>query len=216
MIERVTHKKFYKRALEIFMEEYRKNIERKAEFSVALSGGNTPKPLFKLLAKEGIKWEKVYIFMVDERYLPVGHSESNYGSLYKNLINKIEIPHNNVKYIKHMESLEESRTEYQFELEEFFRKKERGFDLIILGMGVDGHTASLFPDNMDLEEAVVPSLESDYHRYSRISLGINTINECSKKLFLLTKEKKEILEKLAEGDYPASRVRGDILYLLEE
>ena len=63
MIEKVGHRKFYSRALEIFMEEYRKNTERKGEFTVALSGGNTPKPLFRLLAKERIDWEKIHIFM---------------------------------------------------------------------------------------------------------------------------------------------------------
>ena len=144
------------------------------------------------------------------------HPESNYGNLYRELLRRIEIPHDNVKYIKHLESMECSRIEYQFELEEFFRERGKGFDLVILGMGKDGHTASLFPDNVDIEEMVVPSLKSDNHEYSRISLGMDTINDCSKKMFLLTKEKKEILKKIPEGKYPASRVTGDVLYLLEE
>jgi len=216
MIERIRHRDFYTRALEIFLGEYRKNIEEKGEFSVALSGGNTPKPLFKLLAKEEIEWKKVHIFMVDERHLPLDHPESNYGNLSKYLISKIEIPHGNVNHVKPMGSMENCRTQYQFQLEKFFRKRGRGFDLIILGMGTDGHTASLFPDNIDLTESVVPSMESDYHRYSRLSLGIGVINDCRRKLFLLGKEKKEILEKLPGEDYPASRVEGDIIYLLEE
>lgn len=216
MVERIGHRKFYERALEIFMEEYRRSIEERGEFTVALSGGDTPKPLFKLLAKADIEWRRVYIFMVDERYLPPEDPESNYGNLWRTLLSRIEIPSGNIRYVKHFESLEKSKREYEFEVEKFFRKHGRGFDLILLGMGEDGHTASLFPDNIDLPGRVVPSVECDYHRYSRISLGIDTINRCRKKVFLLTRKKEEILIKVLEGGYPASRVEGNVTYLLEE
>ncbi len=215
MVERVGHRKFYGRALEIFLEEYEGAIEERGEFSVAFSGGNTPKPLFKLLSKADLDWSRVHIFMVDERYLPPEDPESNYGNLWRTLLSRIEIPAENIRYIKHLGSLEESRRAYEFEVEEFFQGRERGFDLILLGMGEDGHTASLFPDNIDLNRSVVPSVESDYHRYSRVSLGINTINQCRRKVFLLTKKKEGILRNIHEGDYPASRVEGKITYLLE-
>ena len=216
MIERVKHRNFYNRALEIFMDEYRRNIKEKGEFSVALSGGNTPKPLFKLLAEEEIEWKRVHLFMVDERYLPTDHEHSNYGNLCSSLIDRVDIPHKNVKYIKHLATLEESRTEYQYEVEKFFRENGEGFDLILLGMGEDGHTASLFPDNINMTETVVPSLESDYHKYSRISLGIECINKCRKKVFLLGKNKGKVLEELEHIKYPASYVVGNITCLLEE
>lgn len=215
MVERIGHRKFYGRALEIFLEEYRRAVEYRGEFSVALSGGSTPKPLFKLLAKADIEWRRVHIFMVDERFLPPEDPESNYGNLWRTLLSRVEIPHGNIRYVKHLGSLEKSKREYEFEVEKFFQKHGRGFDLILLGMGEDGHTASLFPDNIDFPGSVVPSVESDYHRYSRISLGIDTINQCRRKVFLLTKEKEEILNEIQEGGYPASRVEGDITYLLE-
>lgn len=214
-IERVSHKNFYSRALELFIEEYKKSIEEKGIFNVAFSGGNTPVPLFKLLAKESIEWDKVHIFMVDERYLPISDPNSNYGNLYESFISKIDIPSKNIKFIKHLESIEDSRETYQYELDEYFKGSKKSFDLIILGMGTDGHTASLFPDSIELEGDVVPSLESDYHKYSRISLGLTPINNSRKKIFLLTKDKKDTLDELYEKAYPASKVTGDITFLLE-
>lgn len=215
IVERVSHKNFYSRALELFIEEYIKSIEKKDIFNVALSGGNTPVPLFKLLAKEKIEWDKVHIFMVDERYLPINDPNSNYGNLYENFISKIDIPSKNIKFIKHLESVEDSRETYQYELDEYFKDSKKGFDLIILGMGTDGHTASLFPDSIKLDGDVVPSLESDYHKYSRISLGLTPINNSTKKIFLLTKDKEATLDELYEKSYPASKVTGDIIFLLE-
>lgn len=213
-IERVKHKKFYQRALEIFLEEYNSTIEEKDVFNIALSGGNTPVPLFRLMAKEDIDWSKVHIFMVDERYLPVDDPDSNYGNLCDTLLSKIDIPPSNIKYIKHLESLEESRRTYQYELDQYFEGK-KAFDLVLLGMGTDGHTASLFPDSVELTEEVVPSPESDYHKYSRISLGLEPINNSKKKVFLLTKDKEETLEELYEKGYPASKITGNITFLLE-
>ncbi len=214
-IERVSHKDFYNRALEIFLEEYTKSIDERGVFNVALSGGNTPVPLFKLLAKENIEWDKVHIFMVDERYIPLDDPDSNYGNLYETFISKIDIPSSNIKYIKHLESLEESRRVYQYELDEYFGKETKSFDLIILGMGTDGHTASLFPDSIDLTEEVVPSVESDYHKYGRVSLGLSLVNNSKKKVFLLTKDKEKTLMELDTVNYPASKVTGDITFLLE-
>lgn len=215
MIEKVKHRSFYTRALEIFMEEYRQNLEEKGEFSVAFSGGNTPKPLFGMIAREDVDWSRVHVFIVDERYLPPDHKDSNYNHLYEELLSKVDIPPKNVRYVKHMESLEMSRLEYQYEVEKFFREKGEGFDLILLGMGIDGHTASLFPDNIHMEDLVVPSLEGDTHKYSRISMGIECINKCRKKVFLLGKNKKEVLEELGHIRYPAAYVKGDVRFVLE-
>jgi len=214
-IERVERKRFYKRALEIFLEEYNSSIEKKGHFNIALSGGNTPVPLFKLMAKEKVDWRKVHIFMVDERYLPIDDPDSNYGNLCETLLSKIDIPSGNVKYIKHFESLEESCRVYQYELDQYFKGK-KAFDLVLLGMGTDGHTASLFPDSVELGEEVVPSPESDYHKYSRISLGLEPINNSKKQVFLLTKDKEETLEELYDRGYPASRITGNIIFLLEK
>lgn len=214
-IESVSHKDFYNRALELFIEEYKVSIEEKDVFNVALSGGNTPVPLFKLLTDTEIEWNKVHIFMVDERYLPIDDPDSNYGNLYESFISKIDIPAKNIKFIKHLESIENSRKAYQYELDEYFKDSKKAFDLIILGMGTDGHTASLFPDSIKLDGDVVPSLESDYHRYSRISLGLTPINNSRKKVFLLTKDKEDTLDELYEKGYPASKVTGDITFLLE-
>ncbi len=207
----------FDKAFEIFMEEYKKSVENSGTFSVAFSGGTTPEGLFKRLVKGDINWKNVNLFMVDERYLPPDHPDSNYKLLWDNLLSKVKIPPSNVRSIKHMGSLEESRLEYGKEVEEFIEGKEYSFDFIILGMGNDGHTASLFADNFKMDGNVVPSLESDLHKYNRISLGLKVINRCRKKLFLLKKDKKDILENVLKGgECPASNVNGDIIYLIEK
>lgn len=106
------------------MEEYKNYLSEKGSFSVALSGGNTPKELFKRLVKMEINWENVEIFMVDERYLPPTHVDSNNRLLWDNLFSKINIPIENIKTIKYMESLEISRLEYEKEVEDFIKGKK--------------------------------------------------------------------------------------------
>jgi len=217
VIKTRNEKDLFDRSAEIFMKEYKNYLSEKGSFSVALSGGNTPKELFKRLVKMEINWENVKIFMVDERYLPPTHVDSNNRLLWDNLFSKINIPIENIKTIKYMESLEISRLEYEKEVEDFIKGKKKSFDFIVLGMGKDGHTASLFSDNLDMEGTVVPSLEGKDHKYNRISLGLGVINSCRKKLFILKNDKKEILELVLSGKkFPASFVKGNVIYIINE
>ncbi|WP_320048035.1 6-phosphogluconolactonase [uncultured Ilyobacter sp.] len=218
MVIKTRHEKeLFDKAAEIFIEEYKSSISEKGRFSVALSGGSTPKELFKRLVKMQINWKNVDIFMVDERYLPPNHADSNYRLLWDNLFSRINIPIENLRTIKYMESLEISRMEYEKEVEDFIKGKKNSFDLIVLGMGRDGHTASLFYDNLEMTGTVVPSLESKYHKYNRISLGLGVINSCRKKMFILKNDKKEILKLVLSGkEHPASFVIKNVIYIINE
>jgi len=139
-------------------------IAEKDLFTVALSGGSTPKHLFKLLStpeySKQLNWSKVHIFWGDDRCVPPDHDDSNYKAANDLLLSKIEIPESNIHRVKgELASPSEIADQYEQEIRNLFDcgSKESQtfpcFDLIILGMGNDGHTASLFPDNKSgLEE----------------------------------------------------------------
>ncbi|WP_319200164.1 6-phosphogluconolactonase [uncultured Ilyobacter sp.] len=217
VIKTRNEKELFDKAAEVFVEEYKNSLAEKGRFSVALSGGTTPKELFKRLINMEINWKNVDIFMVDERYLPPNHLDSNYRLLWDDFFSKINIPIENLRTIKYMESLEISRLEYEKEVKDFIKDKKNSFDLIVLGMGKDGHTASLFSDNLEMSGDVVPSLEGREHNYNRISLGLGVINRCRKKMFILKNDKKEILKLvLSGGKYPASFVVNNVMYIINE
>ncbi len=216
MVERIGGENFYKRALDIFLEEYTKALKLKNRFSVALPGGETPKKLYELLVKEKLDWSKIDVFIVDERDLSLDHEDSNYNNIYNNLISKVDIPKVNFKHVRRFETLENSRLEYEYIVKKYFAENTEGFDLIILGMGKDGHIASIFPDNLELDSIVVPSLESSFHKYNRVSLGIKAINLCRRKLILLGKNKKDVINRIADPTSSVFYLRGEIVLLLED
>lgn len=126
---------------------------QKGTYNIALSGGNTPKKLFDELARDyadKIPWDKINIFFVDERFVPHDHPESNYGMTRKHLIDKINIPAGNVFPMVNSNDSEEEPNDYARFI---FAKVPQQFgvprfNLILLGMGEDGHTASIFPDQI--------------------------------------------------------------------
>src|SRR5437773_2575911 len=130
------------------------SIELHNRFSIALSGGSTPKKLYELLAstefRDQIDWTKVEIFFGDERCVPPDHPESNYRMAREALLSKVPIPGDNVYRMCGEIDPEEAAKEYGLLLKEKFA--DGGLDLILLGMGDDGHTASLFPDTKAVEE----------------------------------------------------------------
>jgi 6-phosphogluconolactonase len=175
-------------------------LYRKNEFNLAISGGDTPKNLYNLLGsefKDSISWQRVHIFLCDERCVPKDHPDSNYNMVYNNLISKITIPNKNIhRIITEMENPHESALDYENLLQEFFPKgSQHTFDLMLLGMGEDGHTASLFPKSPILKEeehwvseAIAPSTHPPRNR---ITLTIPIINS-SKSIFFLISGKKKI------------------------
>jgi 6-phosphogluconolactonase len=129
-------------------------INERQKFSIALSGGNTPKPVYERLTREpyrsGIAWEKVQIFFGDERCVPPDSDQSNYRMAKEAMLSKLPIPESNVFRIRGEIDPNQAAVEYGQLLKQQFG--EGGLDLILLGMGPDGHTASLFPDTEALNE----------------------------------------------------------------
>ena len=166
-------------------------------FHVALSGGSTPKLLFRHLAekyKDTIDWSKVHFWWGDERMVPADDDESNYKMTNELLLSRVDIPEANIHRIHGEEDPSTESARYSDEIESLVPEKETwpAFDLIILGMGDDGHTASIFPNQMELlhsldvcEVATHPSSGQ-----KRITLTGKVLNSAEKTAFLVTGENK--------------------------
>lgn len=180
-------------------------LKRKKKLSIAFSGGKTPIRFFQLLAREDISWKNINVFLVDERWVPLDDPDSNYRMIRLFLLKNITIPNENIHHIHYSSSIEKSRKEYENDILKYF-KGNIIFDLIFLGVGNDGHTASIFEKNeVDLSENVVVT-SSRRHPHRRISLGMNVINRAERKIFLSGPEKISVIESSRSKDFPVSSV----------
>ncbi|MGH9872678.1 MAG: 6-phosphogluconolactonase [Pyrinomonadaceae bacterium] len=184
-------------AAERFVEcayEFHGTLDR---FSVALAGGNTPRRVYELLArdrfKNRIEWSQVYLFFGDERCVPPDHPDSNYAVAYRALISTVPIPAINVHRIVGDGNANENARAYENQLRSFFAGLSwPRFDLVLLGMGEDGHTASLFPNSAALKETshwVVPT-KNEQSGQDRITLTAPVFNHARHIMFLVTGKKK--------------------------
>ena len=195
---------------------------RAGRFTVALAGGSTPKGLYSLLAtsvyNQRIPWPQVHLFWGDERCVPPDHGESNYRLVQEALLSKIHIPAQNVHRIAGEKTPVTAVAEYENELIRFFQLSKGAlprFDLILLGIGEDGHTASLFPGSAALDETenLVASAYVENLKAHRITLTLPVLNESAQIFFLVAgKGKSAIVKKLFATDsgvanLPAARVR---------
>ena len=180
-------------AAERFVELGQAAIDARGCFSVGLAGGSTPKRTYELLASEAyreqLNWSKVHIFFGDERCVPPDHSESNYRMANEALISRVSIPPPNVHRINGLGDAVANANLYQDELLTFFNPASwPRFDLVLLGMGDDGHTASLFPGTKALAERqawVVANWVEKFGAF-RITLTAPAINHAANIAFLVT------------------------------
>ena len=194
-----------------------KTLEVKDRLSIALSGGDTPKKLYQTLAsdpyREKINWNKLHIFWGDERIVPFDDERSNAKMAYDTLLNNVKIPSGQVHKIWTDIIPEQSAGQYEKLLHQYFDDKQTTFDLVLLGMGDDGHTLSLFPGSENLKDtsswvAAVHSKEKG----DRITLMPAVVNRSSSIAFLVTGENKadvlqQILEQPEQHDYPAQLIQ---------
>jgi len=201
--------------------EYLKEAIEKSEgsFHMALSGGSTPKAIFDFMSenyKDTIKWNKLHLYWGDERCVPPTDAESNYKMTVDHLLSKINFPEENIHRILGENNPEEEAVRYGKVLDDNLDNDEDGviFDLVILGMGDDGHTASIFPYNIELwnnKNNCVTAKHPDSGQV-RVSLTGTVINNASEVAFLVTgagkAEKVEIIvnEKNGFEKYPAALV----------
>lgn len=219
-------------AAELFSAEAGKAIRERDRFLVALNGGNTPIPLFKLLATDfrgSVQWSKVHVFWGDERLVPANDDGSSYGQAWDAFLRHVPIPETQVHRVQTELASAEAATEYSLTLKQFASPPRDWprFDLIYLGMGDDGHTASLFPGSpLDVTGPVIPVTASYQDRPSeRISMTPLVFNSARKIVFMATGAKKaatlaEVLSDRFNPElYPAQRIEpkdGKLIWLVDE
>jgi 6-phosphogluconolactonase len=191
-------------------------LEVKDRFTIALSGGETPKKLYQKLAsvpyREIINWNRLHIFWGDERVVDFVDERNNAKMAYDTLLSKVAIPHEQIHKIRTDISPDESAKHYQNILHNYFDNKQTTFDLVLLGMGDDGHTLSLFPDseNFSGNNSWVKAINSK-EKGERITLLPSVVNQSSAIAFLITGEKKApVIKEVLEGKeqkYPAQLIQ---------
>lgn len=222
-------------AAEKFVEIATQAIEKRGSFTVALAGGSTPKSLYQLLASENFKdkidWKKVHFFFGDERNVLPENDESNFKMANKSLFQPLKIAETNIfRWQTKLENAETIATDYAEKIKKFFQLKENDllkFDLILLGIGADGHTASLFPFTEALQKtdkiAVANYVEK--LKTTRLTLTFPTINNARNIIFLVAgAEKAETLQAVLEGEFspeklPSQNVQpkdGNLFWLLDK
>ena len=199
------------------------------KFSVALSGGSTPKSLYSVLAKATLSWEKIFFFWSDERHVPPDHPESNYRMANEALLSKVPVPPENIFRVRAEEKdANVVARDYEEALRSFFRLRPGEFprfDLILLGLGPDGHTASLFPNTPALNETkrLVVANWVEKFKTNRITFTYPVLNYAACVIFLVSGgDKSEIVREVLENpgaDLPSQKVHpanGRLLWLLDK
>ncbi len=225
-LEAISHK-----AAEVFVNVSRTCTASQGKFSVAISGGSTPRKLYSLLGSAEyspqVEWQRVHFFWVDERCVPKEHEESNFKAAFDRLLSKISLPDENIHRVKGEEDPDQAAREYEEEVRKFFGMPGLPmFDLVILGIGEDGHTASLFPGSKLLKERIrlaAPVYLKKPNR-NRITLTLPVLNNAAQIIFLVAGQSKAgiVYEILGDGQrkerYPAGLInpaQGDLTWLID-
>ncbi len=214
------------RALEIVLEVYKRAIAREDKFTIAVAGGSTPKPLYELLALQSLDWSKVHVFWGDERYVPVSDPKSNEGMTRKAWLDRVAIPAENIHPVPTYDNdPADAAQRYQQHIQEFFGILPSEFpklDLVLLGIGDDGHTASLFPGTRALTvmDRLVTFGQKDDR--PRVTFTATLINKADTILFLVDGIGKASALKAimaTDGDantYPARLIRAETIWLVDQ
>ena len=222
-------------AADEFAAVCQQSIKDHGRFTVALSGGSTPKALHAVLVERSaknpklIEWSRVQVFFGDERHVPPDHPDSNFRMANETLLSKVPIPKENI-YRIHSENPDAAKAaaEYDAALAQAFRLEESEFprfDLILLGMGPDGHTASLFPKTAALNELskrVVPNWVEKFNTW-RVTFTRPTINNATCVMLMVAGEDKaavlaEVMNSGSPEMYPVKYVKpasGKLIWIID-
>lgn len=208
----------------------KKTLEHKDRFTFVLSGGSTPKKLYELLAsaeyKDQIDWEKVHIFWGDERYVPFTDEKNNAKMSFETLLDHVPVVRDHIHVMRTDLPADESSTHYEEILKQYFGENAKHtFDLVLLGMGSDGHTLSLFPGYPIVHETEkwADSFFLQEQNMYRITLTRSVVNKSHNIFFLVAgADKAEALNQVLEGQpnpdkYPSQVIRpedGRLLWFL--
>ncbi len=217
-----------KRSLEVLLSKMQASIQEHGQCAIALAGGGTPKPLYEALSTQDLPWDKVHVFWGDERYVPADHPDSNQGMARSAWLDKVDIPAANIHPMPTDGATPAADAEkHEAQLREFFGTavgEFPQFDVILLGIGDDAHTASLFPhtDALQVKDRLVTVGNKDGQ--PRISFTAPLINHAHCVMFLVAgASKRPALAQIFAPDadaltYPARLIQpqGELWWLLDE
>lgn len=211
-------------AAAVFAGEVREAFRSRGRCAVALAGGSTPRSTYRILGetyRSSVPWERLDLFWGDERLVPPDHPDSNEGMVRDELIERLSIPEANIHPVRTLlGSAREAADDYQAELRAFFNlagAELPRFDLVLLGLGEDGHTASLMPGSEAVGERgrLVSVCALEHLEHPRVTLTLPVLNAARRVVFLVSGQRKaEILWRVLEGppqpdELPAQAVRPD-------
>ncbi len=224
-----TEKKVLKRLAEYLITVAQQSISANGKFSVALSGGSSPKKLYELLAayyKDKIDWNKVYFFFGDERYVPQTDPNSNFLMAKKALFDPLKIAEAQIFAVNTSVEAKTAARKYTDVIKDFFKGEDIRFDLVLLGLGDNSHTASLFPNTPVLHDTT-PSVKEVYleeQKTYRVTLNAPLINGAYHIAFLVYGEgKAEAVHRVIEenkdiDNFPAQLIKpidGELQWFLD-
>lgn len=218
--------KLNQEAADLILAIAKKAVSVYGRFTIALSGGSTPKALYELMATEpyrsAMPWAETFVFWGDERYVAAATDDYNGTMATKALLSHVPIPEPNIYPVPTHLPLQEVAEAYEKEINDFF-EGEPVFDLILLGVGDDGHTASLFPnsDALNEEDKLVVATTAPHKIAERITFTYPLINVADNVMFLVAgKGKADIMKEILNGEadkYPAQLVQpeGNLYWCLD-
>jgi 6-phosphogluconolactonase len=212
-------------AAEHFARKSSEAVAQKGSFTVALSGGSTPKALYELLADQfcdQIPWSNIHFYWSDERHVPPDHPESNYRIANEAMLSRVPVTPGNVHRIISENPAADAARDYEDTIKEI--GEDPRLDLILLGVGTDGHTASIFPGSEVLHETkrLVAAPWVEKLNTFRITMTLPLLNNGASVVFLVSgAEKAQIVKEVLEGPekYPAQAVNphnGELIWMLDQ
>jgi 6-phosphogluconolactonase len=215
-------------AAHFFVLSCHQAVAKRGRFTVALSGGNTPKRMYELLAtlafNKNVSWKNVFLFWSDERFVSHKSPDSNYNMVKKSLLDHIDIPLKNIFPMPVTGNLEQCARQYEATIKKYYNNKQAIFDLILLGTGNDGHTASLFPHTPVLIEnrKLIKQVWLQEKQSWRISFTFPLINKAKQIIVLVSGEEKAhvvnaVFNKRAKKIYPVQYINAEkSLWIIDE
>jgi 6-phosphogluconolactonase len=209
-----------------WIREYlQQSIDKNGTATIALAGGSTPKVVYQALAKANFAWDKLHIFWGDERFVPPSHPDSNEKMARENWLDLVPIPATNIHpWPTEAGTPEQCAAIYAAELTEYFATPMPSFDLVLLGMGEDGHTASLFPHTAALAVVDRSTAVGEKDGQPRLTLTVPAINNAACVAFIITGAGKrpalqQVMAPVADSQqYPSRLIQpiGELYWWLDE
>jgi 6-phosphogluconolactonase len=215
------------RSLEVVVEKIQAAIAQRGQCTIALSGGSTPKPLYQALATQDLPWDKLHVFWGDERYVPADHPDSNQGMARQAWLDRVQIPAANIHpMVTEAADPAIAAQDYESHIRDVLQVQDHPFpalDLVLLGLGDDGHTASLFPHTKALQVQDRLITVGDKDGQPRLTFTAPFINAARCVLFVVAGANKqaalqEIFASTADAmTYPARLIQpqGELWWLFD-